>query len=512
MASASIIISSIGIVLLICTICMLYILNYTFHYNESCQLDPPVALKVIGKKDRSVQASTTMLQPTCDVFSDTYQEARNRFRYAVTNLEDNQPDDFKRLITLESLVIYPGISTPNHFSMDIGVIHGTGPGLVFQTSGVHGVEGYGGSAIQLAFLEMLSTNDHLKLSMDLPTIVLIHAYNPYGMAHYRRWNENNIDLNLNSITSSQWKKYSNEKQESDVNNMKLVNDLLNPTIIEPTWFFSTIESWLRLLYSKLMYGFSIGGASQYHKPYGIFYGGDVSVDQEQQQAQYESSTQNLNDWLVRFFNDNPHFNESDAVITWIDFHTGQGSSMGDYTFFPASSSEGTSNNKLSAQNDYIRNEMKRWFPKKGNNEVNPIDTNAGHDKGQGRVIDYFYQTFFQHQSKALIFAQELGTVPSPVIEHALIVENLAYQFYTNIDNKINLIIPGHHEYAVNTTKAAFYPNSKQWRKDVLQKGIRVLQQAIIRTMQLSSSSTTTASSSSSNQETVTSGESFDQEL
>jgi hypothetical protein len=65
--------------------------------------------------------------------------------------------------------------------------------VLLHTSGLHGVEGFAGSAVQLAALERAPA---------VPAggaIVLVHALNPYGMAWLRRANENNVDLNRNFL-------------------------------------------------------------------------------------------------------------------------------------------------------------------------------------------------------------------------------------------------------------------------------------------------------------------------
>src|SRR5688572_488244 len=61
--------------------------------------------------------------------------------------------------------------------------------LIIHSSGVHGVEGYVGSAIQLAILEERPRVD------DTPAILFIHVVNPSGMRLGRRWTANNVDLN-----------------------------------------------------------------------------------------------------------------------------------------------------------------------------------------------------------------------------------------------------------------------------------------------------------------------------
>ncbi len=56
-----------------------------------------------------------------------------------------------------------------------------------QLSGVHGIEGYAGSHIQREVMADLPEGG--------PSLLFVHAVNPYGMALYRRANGNNVDLN-----------------------------------------------------------------------------------------------------------------------------------------------------------------------------------------------------------------------------------------------------------------------------------------------------------------------------
>lgn len=71
--------------------------------------------------------------------------------------------------------------------------------LMLVVSGTHGVEGYYGSDCQIAWLETL---DEKALPADT-ALLLIHLLNPWGAAHLRRVNEDNIDLNRNFIDFSQ---------------------------------------------------------------------------------------------------------------------------------------------------------------------------------------------------------------------------------------------------------------------------------------------------------------------
>jgi hypothetical protein len=79
-------------------------------------------------------------------------------------------------------------------AVDVAEIAG-GPDVVIVVSGTHGVEGYAGSALQRHHLTLLA-DDPLPAS-GRPTLVFVHALNPYGFSWVRRVNEDNVDLNRN---------------------------------------------------------------------------------------------------------------------------------------------------------------------------------------------------------------------------------------------------------------------------------------------------------------------------
>lgn len=65
--------------------------------------------------------------------------------------------------------------------------------LLVVLSGVHGVEGFIGSAVQSDLL-------HRRAEMATPDdvgVLVVHSVNPWGMAWWRRQNESNVDLNRN---------------------------------------------------------------------------------------------------------------------------------------------------------------------------------------------------------------------------------------------------------------------------------------------------------------------------
>lgn len=64
------------------------------------------------------------------------------------------------------------------------------------TCGVHGIEGFAGSAVQAAWLQAQGQRPATAAGT---AVLLVHAVNPWGFAHRQRVNEDNVDLNRNFI-------------------------------------------------------------------------------------------------------------------------------------------------------------------------------------------------------------------------------------------------------------------------------------------------------------------------
>lgn len=124
-----------------------------------------------------------MLRPI-DFFAPTYREARARLLEAA-------PPVGARVTSHR----HPGPS-PDDSPLFTDVVR-VGPQearqILLVISATHGVEGFAGSAIQLAVLHTLRTQ---PLARDTG-LILIHALNPYGFAWCRRVDAQNIDVNRN---------------------------------------------------------------------------------------------------------------------------------------------------------------------------------------------------------------------------------------------------------------------------------------------------------------------------
>ncbi len=117
-------------------------------------------------------------------FPKDYLTARERFRAAAARLG----------CAVEAHPI--GAEGPHGeaLTIDVAIVPGANPErALVVSSGIHGVEGFLGSAIQCSLLEEW---------VDAPPpirCVLLHALNPFGFAWRRRVNETNVDLNRNLL-------------------------------------------------------------------------------------------------------------------------------------------------------------------------------------------------------------------------------------------------------------------------------------------------------------------------
>jgi len=129
-------------------------------------------------------------------------------------------------------------------------------------SGTHGVEGFGGSGIQVGLLRegiagRLGSNTRL---------IMIHALNPYGFANLRRFNEDNVDLNRNFVDHS-------ETYPENVEYDRLAEVIAPQSFSHSANIFAMMRIfWYRLLHGNVKLQQAVAHG-QYSFPQGLFYGG-----------------------------------------------------------------------------------------------------------------------------------------------------------------------------------------------------------------------------------------------
>ncbi len=163
------------------------------------------------------------------------------------------------------------------------------------TSGLHGIEGYVGHI-------MLETFISEKLNQLKETEVIIyHPINPFGMAYYRRVNEENVDLNRNFST--------NHFTSSNDDYRKALRFFKTKSYYIP--FFSNMRFLMNVIVTLLTTGVSSFKRAtllgQHELEEGIYYQGN----------QYQKSTEYMIDEIK-------NLNTDPKPLIWIDLHTGYG--------------------------------------------------------------------------------------------------------------------------------------------------------------------------------------------
>ena len=144
---------------------------------------------------------------------------------------------------------------------------GTKNKLLILNSGLHGIEGYTGSAVQLMFIDRFLD----KLPGDTG-VLLIHGINAYGFKYHRKVTENNVDLNRNCVTGSQMFNIENSGY-GELRNMLMPTKPVNINSIGNQFFYLTaiykiLRKSMRTLRQAALQG-------QYDYPKGFYYGGNA---------------------------------------------------------------------------------------------------------------------------------------------------------------------------------------------------------------------------------------------
>jgi hypothetical protein len=362
---------------------------------------------VVVKKSKSYLAA----------FSPDYITARERFRAASLSFGYQH-------------TAYPidQISpTGEALTIDVSISNSPSPSsVVVISSGLHGVEGFLGSAIQLAFLEkhrIIASS----LSSDIK-VVLIHALNPYGFAWRRRWNEDNIDLNRNFLLPDEVFKGS-PKDYPKFNSF--LNPTSSPSRVEP---YILQALWLIFRYgmTSLKNTLPVG---QYDFPKGLFFGGHaVSKTQE-------ILSNNLPKWI-----------DNASKVLHIDFHTGLGS---------------WGNCKLLLDASVTPESRSRLAHRFGAEIIEPSSSEGVSYQIRGGLGAWCQNLL--PQCRYDLLTAEFGTYSIIKVLKALRAENRAYWWAK----------PDHcYEWTKHRLGEMFTPKSQTWREKCLTQGLDICEQAL----------------------------------
>lgn len=350
-------------------------------------------------------------------FSSHYGQARQRFRDAVQALNWR-------------LLSYPiSAQGPDGELLTIDVAINELPdadSALVLSSGIHGVEGFVGSAIQLALLDRWITE---PMSRPPARVVIIHALNPYGFAWKRRVNEDNIDINRNLLLSGE------PYRGSDPIYPKL-DPLLNPKC-PPSWWDPV---WLKFGLAAARFGPTAlkqaVASGQYDYPQGLFFGG---AGPTQTHSILES---HVGEWLGHC-----------QRIVHLDFHTGLGQWANcrlliDY-----------------ALQDHQIRWMNQWFGHNSFEATHPQNISYELRGSFGR-----WCVARSPQREYLYATAEFGTYRPPLMLRALREENQAHHWCRPKDAAVQT--------ARKRLLEMFCPYSQGWRDRVVRHSCRLTEQAI----------------------------------
>ncbi len=187
-----------------------------------------------------------------NAFSPDYATARARFREAAS----------RRGWQLEAHPVGGSGPAGEELTVDVAWTGGDDADkALVVSSGVHGVEGFLGSAVQLGWLKQ-----HRSQAPQGWRYVFLHGINPYGFAWLRRFDENNVDLNRNFLLPE-------EPYTGAPAGYAELDSLLNPPRPPSLWEpFALKALWAIAKQGMPMLQQAVA-SGQYEYPRGLFFGG-----------------------------------------------------------------------------------------------------------------------------------------------------------------------------------------------------------------------------------------------
>jgi len=310
--------------------------------------------------------------------------------------------------------------------VDVAYVGPRDPGAVLVVgSGLHGIEGFAGSAIQHQLLTEQLDGLALPRSAGL---LLVHALNPFGFAALRRVNESNVDVNRNFLRHPDEHVPSPDYDHLYATiNPETLDDAAEERALEALRAFVSEHGARRLQ--------EVVSAGQYEHPRGMQFGG-----------QREEASNRIARQIVR-----EHVRGTRAA--WVDVHTGLGA-YGDFVMLTA----------LGGEDPAVRR-GRAWY---GAAVQSISDGEAVSPMCHGSS-DLGLATEFDPACTVTFFAQEFGTYEPTRVFRAMRADNWL-QFHGDADSERGQVIKAE-------LLEVFCPADPAWQRRVLEGGARVIQQA-----------------------------------
>ena len=300
--------------------------------------------------------------------------------------------------------------------------------LVILTTGVHGMEGYIGSVM----LDVFFGEVYPQLNADNTGILVVANVNPYGMKYFRRYNENNVDLNRNFILD--WENFDLSTNKD----YPKVDTFLGPTGKIGNAFWHEAGFYLSLGKTAITEGADtvsdalLGG--QYEYPQGVYYGGNGD----------EASTVYLKEVFAK------SLESGYENIVHIDIHSGYGPRYNMVIFNSGYETMSEAESQEAFGYDYIiAHDSEAFYATTGD------------------TTDFFYRLAEQEKTDKELFSTcfEFGTIGDAFFDTILSLK------YTVDENR-------NHWYPTNNATSAeivrqnylelFYPTETAWREKTVE--------------------------------------------
>ena len=300
--------------------------------------------------------------------------------------------------------------------------------LVILTTGVHGMEGYIGSVM----LDVFFGEVYPQLNADNTGILVVANVNPYGMKYFRRYNENNVDLNRNFILD--WENFDLATNKD----YPKVDTFLGPTgkIGNALWheagFYLSLGKTAITEGADTVSDALLGG--QYEYPQGVYYGGNGD----------EASTVYLKEVFAK------SLESGYENIVHIDIHSGYGPRY----------------------NMVIFNSVYETMTEAESRQAFGYDYIIAHDSESfyattGDTTDFFYRLAEQENTDKELFSTcfEFGTIGDAFFDTILslkytVDENRNHWYPTSNATSAEIV---RHNYL-----ELFYPTETAWREKTVE--------------------------------------------
>lgn len=302
---------------------------------------------------------------------------------------------------------------------------------IVLTIGLHGIEGFVGHSCMMKFMDtyLSRLNDHTE-------IVLYHVLNPYGMKHFSRTNEHNVDLNRN---------FMKDKKIKPNPNYEIIRNFFTPKLIKNrytfnTSFYTSLLNQIRKHSVKVLNDAILFGQSTDNK--GVYFKG---------RSLQKSTTYIISEMDKLYSGVNQ--------CVWLDIHTGYGPKF-----------------QMSIINSQYEKEATEELIEKleypliwGTQSEDIYDVD-------GDIIEYIYMNHKKSKSKSKLLAlcYEFGTKGISLKSQIESLKAIAFDNHIRYKNPSDKI----KTYVRDLMKEQFLPQSEEWRikaeQDFLQATTKIL--------------------------------------